>query len=50
VPNPSRSDLQTVTLLDVINAFKFDCAMGGGRADDKVSEAAMVDQKKQGYF
>ena len=35
----SRNKLQTVTLLDAIEEFKFDCAMGGGRRDEEKSRA-----------
>ncbi len=35
----SRNVLQTVTLLDAIEEFKFDCAMGGGRRDEEKSRA-----------
>lgn len=38
-PNPSRNALQTVTLLDAINEFKFDCAMGGARRDEEKARA-----------
>ncbi|MFP4485047.1 MAG: sulfate adenylyltransferase subunit CysD [Spirochaetaceae bacterium] len=38
-PNPSRNGLQTVTLLDAINEFKFDCAMGGARRDEEKARA-----------
>lgn len=34
-PNASRNALQTVTLLDGINEFKFDAACGGGRRDEE---------------
>ncbi len=34
-PNASRNVLQTVTLLDAIEEFKFDSAMGGGRRDEE---------------
>jgi len=33
--NASRNVLQTVTLLDAIEEMKFDCAMGGGRRDER---------------
>jgi 3'-phosphoadenosine 5'-phosphosulfate sulfotransferase (PAPS reductase)/FAD synthetase len=33
--NPSRNSLQTVTLLDAINAHRFDAAIGGARRDDE---------------
>ncbi len=35
----SRNVLQTVTLLDAIEEFKFDCAMGGGRRDEEKARA-----------
>jgi len=38
-PNPSRNGLQTVTLLDALNEFKFDCAMGGARRDEEKARA-----------
>ena len=38
-PNPSRNGLQTVTLLDAISEFKFDCAMGGARRDEEKARA-----------
>jgi sulfate adenylyltransferase subunit 2 len=38
-PNPSRNALQTVTLLDAINEFKFDCAVGGARRDEEKARA-----------
>ena len=37
--NPSRNGLQTVTLLDALNEFKFDCAMGGARRDEEKARA-----------
>ncbi len=37
--NPSRNALQTVTLLDAISEFKFDCAMGGARRDEEKARA-----------
>jgi len=37
--NASRNVLQTVTLLDAIEEFKFDCAMGGGRRDEEKARA-----------
>jgi len=37
--NASRNVLQTVTLLDAIDEFKFDCAMGGGRRDEEKARA-----------
>jgi sulfate adenylyltransferase subunit 2 len=38
-PNASRNILQTVTLLDAIEEFKFDAAMGGGRRDEEKARA-----------
>ena len=38
-PNPSRNGLQTVTLLDALSEFKFDCAMGGARRDEEKARA-----------
>ncbi|MEM0997809.1 MAG: sulfate adenylyltransferase subunit CysD [Bacteroidota bacterium] len=38
-PNASRNGLQTVTLLDAIEAHKFDCAFGGGRRDEEKARA-----------
>jgi sulfate adenylyltransferase subunit 2 len=35
----SRNALQTVTLLDAINEFKFDAAFGGGRRDEEKARA-----------
>ena len=35
-PDASRNSLQTVTLLDALAEFKFDCALGGARRDDVV--------------
>ena len=37
--NASRNLLQTTTLLDGIEAMKFDCAMGGGRRDEEKARA-----------
>lgn len=37
--NASRNKLQTTTLLDAIEAEKFDCAMGGGRRDEEKARA-----------
>jgi len=37
--NASRNALQTVTLLDAIEAGKFDAAMGGGRRDEEKARA-----------
>ncbi len=38
-PNPSRNTLQTVTLLDAIEEFKFDVAIGGARRDEEKARA-----------
>ena len=38
-PNASRNALQTVTLLDAINEFKFDAACGGARRDEEKARA-----------
>ena len=38
-PNPSRNALQTVTLLDAIEEFKFDAAIGGARRDEEKARA-----------
>jgi len=37
--NASRNVLQTVTLLDAIEEFKFDAALGGGRRDEEKARA-----------
>jgi sulfate adenylyltransferase subunit 2 len=37
--NASRNVLQTVTLLDVIEKYKFDTAIGGGRRDEEKARA-----------
>ncbi|PCJ01381.1 MAG: sulfate adenylyltransferase subunit CysD [Flavobacteriales bacterium] len=37
--NASRNALQTVTLLDTIEEYKFDCAMGGARRDEEKARA-----------
>jgi sulfate adenylyltransferase subunit 2 len=37
--DPSRNGLQTITLLDGIREFKFDCAMGGARRDEEKARA-----------
>ncbi len=37
--NASSNMLQTVTLLDAIEEFKFDCALGGGRRDEEKARA-----------
>jgi len=38
-PNASRNSLQTVTLLDALKEFKFDCALGGARRDEEKARA-----------
>jgi sulfate adenylyltransferase subunit 2 len=38
-PNASRNKLQTVTLLDAIEEFKIDVALGGGRRDEEKARA-----------
>jgi sulfate adenylyltransferase subunit 2 len=38
-PRASRNRLQTVTLLDAIAEFKFDCAIGGARRDEEKARA-----------
>ncbi|HEX8548300.1 MAG TPA: sulfate adenylyltransferase subunit CysD [Cytophagaceae bacterium] len=38
-PNPSRNGLQTVTLLDAVEEFKFDAAFGGARRDEEKARA-----------
>lgn len=38
-PNPSRNGLQTITLLDAIEEFKFDAAFGGARRDEEKARA-----------
>jgi sulfate adenylyltransferase subunit 2 len=38
-PNPSRNALQTVTLLDAISEFQFNCALGGARRDEEKARA-----------
>jgi sulfate adenylyltransferase subunit 2 len=38
-PNPSRNILQTITLLDAIEEFKFDAALGGARRDEEKARA-----------
>jgi sulfate adenylyltransferase subunit 2 len=38
-PNPSRNALQTVTLLDAITEFQFNCALGGARRDEEKARA-----------
>ncbi len=37
--NPSRNVLQTITLLDTIEKYKFDAAFGGGRRDEEKARA-----------
>jgi sulfate adenylyltransferase subunit 2 len=37
--NASRNKLQSVTLLDAIEKYKFDCAMGGARRDEEKARA-----------
>lgn len=37
--NASRNALQTVTLLDTIEKYKFDAALGGGRRDEEKARA-----------
>ncbi|MFH0894084.1 MAG: sulfate adenylyltransferase subunit CysD [Bacteroidota bacterium] len=38
-PNASRNVLQTTTLLDAIEEYKLDCALGGGRRDEEKARA-----------
>ncbi len=38
-PNQSRNVLQSVTLLDAIAEYGFDCALGGGRRDEEKARA-----------
>lgn len=38
-PNPSRNALQTVTLLDALEEFKFEAALGGARRDEEKARA-----------
>jgi sulfate adenylyltransferase subunit 2 len=38
-PDASRNSLQTVTLLDALAEFKFDCALGGARRDEEKARA-----------
>ncbi|WMJ72665.1 sulfate adenylyltransferase subunit CysD [Cytophagaceae bacterium ABcell3] len=38
-PNPSRNSLQTITLLDALEEFKFDAAFGGARRDEEKARA-----------
>jgi sulfate adenylyltransferase subunit 2 len=35
----SRNYLQTITLLDTVEKYKFDCLIGGGRRDEEKSRA-----------
>ena len=37
--NPSRNGLQTITLLDTIEEFKFDACFGGARRDEEKARA-----------
>jgi len=37
--NASRNALQTVTLLDTLEKYKFDCAIGGARRDEEKARA-----------
>tara|TARA_Y100001954_G_C15801031_1_gene600111 strand:+ start:1074 stop:1979 length:906 start_codon:yes stop_codon:yes gene_type:complete len=37
--NATRNALQTTTLLDTINEYKIDCAIGGGRRDEEKARA-----------
>ncbi len=38
-PNPSRNGLQTITLLDTIEEFKYDACLGGARRDEEKARA-----------
>ncbi|WNJ19432.1 sulfate adenylyltransferase subunit CysD [Pontibacter sp. G13] len=38
-PNPSRNGLQSVTLLDSIEEYKFDACLGGARRDEEKARA-----------
>ena len=38
-PNPSRNGLQTITLLDAMEEFKYDAAFGGARRDEEKARA-----------
>ncbi|MFL5730539.1 MAG: sulfate adenylyltransferase subunit CysD [Cytophagaceae bacterium] len=38
-PNPSRNGLQTITLLESMEEFKFDAAFGGARRDEEKARA-----------
>lgn len=37
--NPSRNNLQTITLLEALEEFKFDAALGGARRDEEKARA-----------
>ena len=37
--NPTRNALQSITLLDCIEEYKIDCAIGGGRRDEEKARA-----------
>jgi len=38
-PNPSRNSLQTITLLETIEKYKFDACFGGARRDEEKARA-----------
>jgi sulfate adenylyltransferase subunit 2 len=38
-PHASRNGLQTITLLDALNEFRFDAALGGARRDEEKARA-----------
>ena len=38
-PNPSRNALQSITLLDAIEEYKFDACLGGARRDEEKARA-----------
>ena len=38
-PNPSRNGLQTVTLLETLEEYQFDAALGGARRDEEKARA-----------
>jgi sulfate adenylyltransferase subunit 2 len=38
-PNPSRNSLQSITLLDAIEEYKFDGCLGGARRDEEKARA-----------
>lgn len=38
-PNASRNAIQTITLLDTIEEYRFDCCMGGARRDEEKARA-----------